>query len=744
MEFASSYILLTEQEEYETISDEELEKGLTLSSDSESESDEEAAKDLPENNHERKKSIFHHWKQGIKNIVGRKVTQPPAEAIETTSAQKIQHRRADTNIVSVNFNTLLLPSNMHAGDPVHCKRCHAVLSLISYVDPDSKVWRCEFCDKSTKVDIDPEEITHGGDVTFLIQPAMTTSRSTFSGVDRSLVVFCMDTSGSMCVTTEISGKIKLRGTRHLRRLQSFNEDQDSQFLPSQTHTNVTYISRLQAMQAAVDHQLDQMSYDHPNRRVALITFNNEVTIVGDGTQDEIVVTGDKLTNEEQLCKIGTEAALPEDIKSSRRVLGKKVYNLEEGGATALGPALVVAVNMAAHFPGSKVILCTDGKANIGLGKLEDTAEEKEALEFYKKVAKSALKKGVTLSVITIGGTDCKLVHLGMLADKTGGTVNTVDPLKLTEEFGNIIAEPVIATRVQATFLLHKELYVIDDMNPDNKCSKVQRNVGNARSSTAITFEFARRHHPQGTDKIYSSARKSCISKENTRRSSSLSVTEELPFQLQIEYTDTEGNQALRVVTRRMPVTTNRDLSEEYANLEVLGLHAAKKSAELALQGQFSKSRSVALLNHRLAWRHSHSLTASDDDRKKYKTIYTQLQMVENTVRNQMLKEILVSGHTMSDSEPSDDDDDSNDGCRRRSLPPKPKPKYTKGFIATRFKMMRAKRSSEMDDGMANMMYRFRGVGASEISSGSFIDETSASGSSKERAGNKASKKKTKK
>lgn len=65
----------------------------------------------------------------------------------------------------------------------------------------------------------------------------------------------------------------------------------------------------------------------------------------------------------------------------------------EGGATALGPALVVAVNMAAHHPGSKVILCTDGKANIGLGKLEDSAEEQAALEFYSKVAQSALDKG---------------------------------------------------------------------------------------------------------------------------------------------------------------------------------------------------------------------------------------------------------------------------------------------------------------------------------------------------------------
>ena len=38
-------------------------------------------------------------------------------------------------------------------------------------------------------------------------------------------------------------------------------------------------------------------------------------------------------------------------------------------------------------------------------------------------------------------------------------VNIVDPMKLTEEFGNILANPVIASRVVATFIVHKGLSV---------------------------------------------------------------------------------------------------------------------------------------------------------------------------------------------------------------------------------------------------------------------------------------------
>lgn len=50
-----------------------------------------------------------------------------------------------------------------------------------------------------------------------------------------------------------------------------------------------------------------------------------MTIVGDGSQTEIVVAGDKLTSEEQLCKIGSEVTLSHPVKSSRKVLGEKVY-----------------------------------------------------------------------------------------------------------------------------------------------------------------------------------------------------------------------------------------------------------------------------------------------------------------------------------------------------------------------------------------------------------------------------------
>ena len=73
------------------------------------------------------------------------------------------------------------------------------------------------------------------------------------------------------------------------------------------------------------------------------------------------------------------------------------FRVQTGGCTALGPAMLIAVSMACKVPGSKVIMCTDGCANSGVGALSgysssDTSQQ-EANEFYTEVADMARQKG---------------------------------------------------------------------------------------------------------------------------------------------------------------------------------------------------------------------------------------------------------------------------------------------------------------------------------------------------------------
>jgi hypothetical protein len=44
-----------------------------------------------------------------------------------------RERRADTNVVSIDFSKLIAPSHMFTGDPVYCQQCKAILSHISKI-----------------------------------------------------------------------------------------------------------------------------------------------------------------------------------------------------------------------------------------------------------------------------------------------------------------------------------------------------------------------------------------------------------------------------------------------------------------------------------------------------------------------------------------------------------------------------------------------------------------------------------
>ena len=68
------------------------------------------------------------------------------------------------------------------------------------------------------------------------------------------------------------------------------------------------------------------------------------------------------------------------------------------GCTALGPALLASVAMAGNIKGSKVIICTDGQANVGIGSLPASwspseQEISDCRNTYRTFGEAAKQKG---------------------------------------------------------------------------------------------------------------------------------------------------------------------------------------------------------------------------------------------------------------------------------------------------------------------------------------------------------------
>uniref|UniRef100_A0A1X7VU90 Uncharacterized protein n=1 Tax=Amphimedon queenslandica TaxID=400682 RepID=A0A1X7VU90_AMPQE len=601
------------------------------------------------------------------------------------ASQGFKTRRADTNVLAVKFNTLQEAGHIHTGDAQFCSNpnCGAVVShltkLIGEEDAEKRVWNCEYCGTATELDIVNEEIPTEEDTTYLITPAsiMAAEGGAPIAMDESLVVFCIDTSGSMCVTTKVSGQYDIRGAKEKRdkMMNSFPAEVLAELRqPEYRHMqarqqNVTYISRMESLQAAVDTHLSKLVHSEPNKRVSIVTFSDDVTIMGDGRMVPVTIAGDKLSNSKAVIDSGKEIPLPSTIRETQKALSKKIYSLEESGQTALGPAALASVVIASQKPGSRVVLCTDGLANVGLGSLDVAGGGKayaSAENFYEDLGDIAMDKGVTVNFLSIKGTDCRVAELGQVATRTGGEVTIVDPLTVTEEFGSILSNPVIATDVVTKIIVHNGMYFRTE---DSKENVVVKQVGNVTADTEITYEYGVRKVTDKPSKKLSvqpkikeekeeeddegDIVKSKGDKSGASPSSDGGVPPQmidgqphLPFQLQIEYTNSDGDRCLRVITKAKPITTDRVKAEKEMDSAIISSHVGKKAAELTMHGEFTKARVSSLASQRMLQEHSRTST---ERRRQYNNFCDRLVPLENELHRMQLSE-RSRGRNHSDNE----------------------------------------------------------------------------------------------
>jgi small GTP-binding protein len=149
--------------------------------------------------------------------------------------------------------------------------------------------------------------------------------------------------GSMTVSEEVPlgfGLFQLQKDRRDKEKElfsQFTQDASEQWMPRQRR-DVQYVTRMECMQAAIRIQLEEIAKAQPQKKVAMIVFNNEVTWLGDGTGTSLVVAGEKLQQWDTLVQLGQHCDVSNllPVEKSKEKLTQKLMQLEEGGATALG------------------------------------------------------------------------------------------------------------------------------------------------------------------------------------------------------------------------------------------------------------------------------------------------------------------------------------------------------------------------------------------------------------------------
>lgn len=486
--------------------------------------------------------------------------------------------RKDTNIICIGFSILKQDpkSLIQNGDPILCSNCKVGFNCYSESirkeSQNTRLWICEFCGFNNSLQIDDNEIPKKDDCLYLLEPPQQKQGDINDNLN---ILLCIDFSGSMSVSKELKGQIDFKhsSTEDIESFKEFMEPwefmQMKKDLEKETK-NKTFVTRKQCVLAAIESQLNEMRTDTPNRKVGLVTFNNEVLIIGDGSQNPTTVAGDKLDNYEACLTEGLKAAethLKTPISLSIEKLLQSLDQIKETGQTALGPAALIALAMVSKgSQGSKLIICTDGLANRGLGALENP---EKVSDFYEKLKEFALKSGITVNVITIKGEECKVDVLGMLADSTNGKVLRVDPENINQDFANVIKGEILATKVELKVFVHKALKFRNEFEGEfqNNGTVYKRLVGNVTEKSEVSFEYDLKD-PKSLKEL----------------GLELEKMKKLPFQAQVIYHTHQGK-FMRIMTKFQEVSNKLEEVQKEASIPLIANRAIKKSVGESLKNK---------------------------------------------------------------------------------------------------------------------------------------------------------------
>ncbi|KAH7101369.1 ras-domain-containing protein [Auriculariales sp. MPI-PUGE-AT-0066] len=491
------------------------------------------------------------------NVVkGQKSDTPP---VKTRKVPK-----ADTNVIMLDLGSLarenfgLLEVNELEAPPPACSTCSAILS-------DSA--KCFFCGATSnqrgsalQMRRPIEEFVRAKGIAELapsVTPGQRNAANQFvDATDFGLTVFCIDVSGSMGVTHEVK---QLQGL--------WNQLKQERGLASQSN-QPSHISRLQCMQDAMMVHLERLNKHFPNRRVAILAFENNVDCYFGGVFRHELVHHHEVTSLEAGIERGSHITTPgwQVVKSSYQDLTSRTKGLSPSGGTALGTALALAIGLVKKHREEftspcEIFLCTDGASNTGIGStassISSALSAQHGRSFYTHAGEIASSHGAKVNVIGIAGEGVALDVLSAVAQSSGGLLNVVDVNELRRELRTATQKRVVAQDIGLQLHLPRGFKFKQDPRAGaalvNDGRTIKLSYSQADDRTVVAFGFAFDGGSGEKQKVWDS--------------------DAMPVQVSITYTVPATKEVrVRMLHRSIPTTTERIHAETGAHVSVVATH----------------------------------------------------------------------------------------------------------------------------------------------------------------------------
>ena len=264
--------------------------------------------------------------------------------------------------------------------PIACQNCSAVLTDITLVKNDPNlgiIFTCAFCGTINQLGSMPKKLPGADDVEYTLEKAetKTVQQGKKTGLSGELVTSIIDISGSM------SG------------------------------------SKLEAVKHNLVESIKDMAVNAKTTVFLLITFESSVQIFFSPKESAINITTDELLrSEDNLLEFIEQNCTKFDPQTIDKIAPRwveQVQGLRDLGSTALGPGLAAGVDIfLARKASGRILLLTDGLANVGFGRLEADGL-REGKPFYEKMAQTCLDNNIVVDVIGVGG-DNQFLYLAFV------------------------------------------------------------------------------------------------------------------------------------------------------------------------------------------------------------------------------------------------------------------------------------------------------------------------------------------
>lgn len=328
--------------------------------------------------------------------------------------------------------------------------------------------------------------------------------------------------------------------------------------------------KLAAVKESLIRTVTDLSVNAPETTFGLLAFHSEVYCYDENMKKIFTVSGDMRYSVEEITKAVESKRKDVELKPLKKTKQKWVSNIQklrDIDMTALGPAMVAGY-VIMKDRGGRIILLTDGLANEGVGALEGSSTT--GAQLYEDLAIKAANASIIIDVVGIKDPSAfmALEALAVMPMQTGGTMYYAQADEIADAMSSSSGGKIVARGVKMRFIAPKDVELAE--------------VSGLGGAEADALRKGIRIGSVTEDReVYIRLNPSTKVKEK-----------EVPIQVQVSYMDEEGNQRMRVMTKRVKVTDDAKPIIETLDVELPATYAVQRAGEEQYRGEVAKSKKI--------------------------------------------------------------------------------------------------------------------------------------------------------